>query len=192
MTCDRGLEKGNKYQLSIAFFLKHKPSSCLYKTWRWEMQMWEVTFLILLVCKLWNFLPFLTSVCRHSKVNWNFSFRNSALSNFLKRNYISLQHCKRGWDYSWSSILMFSEACKTYKHAEKHERGHKVLFWLVPVLWHISRLWFSDIIDEWRFGWLWGVLHIFFLNKNYVPDCIMIYWGWNSVRGLYCIFFSCC
>lgn len=89
-------------------------------------------------------------------------------------------------------LLRFSEVCKTYSQAEKHEWGHKVLFWLVTVFWHISRLWFSDIIDEWGFCWLWRVLHIFLLNKNYVPNCTIVYWGWIIVCGLYYIFFSWC
>lgn len=106
---------------------------------------------------------------------------------FLKENIF---HFSPAYvDGIMDDLLRFSEVCKTYSHAEKHEWGHKVLFWLVAVFWHISRLWFLGIIDEWRFWWLWGVLHIFFLNKKYVPDCTIIYWGWIIVCGLYYTFF---
>lgn len=107
------------------------------KTWSWEVQMREVTVFILLVSKTMELSAFSYECLQALKNTLEIFFLEiQPFHFFLKRSYISLQHCIHGWDYGWSCILIFSEACKTYRHAEKHEWGHKVLFWLVTVFWH--------------------------------------------------------
>lgn len=127
--CDMWQRLGERELITIEhlFFLNHKQSCCLYKTWRWEMQMWDVTVFILLVYKTVELPAFSYKCLQALKSELEFFLETQPFQTLKKKlHFTSALHTWMGW---W--IIFYSpvfRGLKTCKHAEKREWGQKVFF----------------------------------------------------------------